>query len=304
MKYHKIPALGSIMEFQKQDLAWMQDGLAEGINGLLSILGTGNYIISGVAVSGTQLTDGWIYYNGELLRFKGGAINTKFVILDAEQSVGTGDYEKYATPGSSVGAVAISSLQRVSQLFNLLTVQNDLNSLTTLVNGMFQTGMIMPFMGSVAPDGWLLCNGGVIPDNADHAALRAIIGSRTPNLDGLGIVGAGSRSLGSVLGHDVISLSEEQMPSHNHDKGTLGTVSNGSHTHPIYGETMQKDGSRTQEVKVLDTGGDPNHGSYVEYTGSSGYHNHNITGSTASKGDGEDIDVRNPSMAANFIIKV
>jgi hypothetical protein len=134
MKYHKIPALGSIMEFQKQDLAWMQDGLAEGINGLLSILGTGNYIISGVAVSGTQLTDGWIYYNGELLRFKGGAINTKFVIIDAEQTEGTDDYEKYATPGSNVGAITLSTLVRLDKIQEIVTkiqvVQEDIASLS------------------------------------------------------------------------------------------------------------------------------------------------------------------------------
>lgn len=304
MKYHKIPEAGTIMELQKQDLAWLQGGLSEGVNGLLTLLGNDNYIISGVEENGANISDGWIYYNKELLRFKSGAINTKFVIIDEEQTVGTSDYEKYATPGSNVGAITLSSLQRVSQLFNLLTVQNDLNSLTTLVNGMFRTGMIMPFMGSVAPSGWLLCNGALIPDNADHAALRALVGATTPNLDGQGIVGAGTRSIGSVLGNDDLELTTDQLPSHTHDKGTLRTGTTGSHTHTIYGETMQKWGADTKQVKVLDTGSDPNHGSYTENTGSAGNHSHSIAGEIAAKGNGASIDIRNPSIAANFIIKI
>jgi hypothetical protein len=303
MKYHKIPPAGTIMELQKQDLACMQDGLAEGINGLLSLLGNGNYIISGVEENGTNLTDGWIYYNNELLRFKGGAINAKFVILDEEQIIGTGDYERYATPGSSIGAITLSSLQRVSQLYNLLSVQNDLEDLSTLVNGLFKTGMIMPFMGSIAPSGWLLCNGNVIPDDVDHAALRALVGSSTPNLDGQGIVGAGARSVGSVLGNDDINLIEGQLPSHTHDKGTL-SASGGSHQHRIVGEIMQKDGSSTKTVSVLDTGLDPNHGTRYKYTDVDGSHNHTISGSTAAKGNGDGIDIRNRSIAANFIIKI
>lgn len=304
MKYHKIPAAGTRMELQKQDLSWMQDSLAEGINGLLKLLGDGNYIINGVEVSGTQLTAGWIYYNGELLRFKSGANNTKFIIVDEEVTPGTGDYDRYATPGSGVGAVNISSLQRVSQLINLVTVRNDLDNLTALVDTIYKTGMIVPFVGTVAPSGWMLCNGSAIPDDAEHAALRALVGANTPDLDGLGIVGAGGRSVGSIAGNDDISLSESQMPQHKHGKGTLYTVARGAHSHPIYGETMQKDGSSTKTVKVLDTGLDPNHGSYTEETGVTSNHSHEIMGETDNKGANASIDIRNRSMAANFIIKI
>lgn len=133
MKYHKIPPVGTPMELQKQDLSWLQSGLHEGINGLLKILGVGNYIISGVEEVGTNITDGWIYYNGELLRFKSGAINTKFVIVDQESTPGTGDFEKYATPGSNVGAIELSTLVRLDKIRELATKIQDLQTeLTSL----------------------------------------------------------------------------------------------------------------------------------------------------------------------------
>lgn len=304
MKYHKIPPSGTPMELQKQDLSWMQDSLAEGINGLLKLLGDGNYIINGVEESGTQLTAGWIYYNGELLRFKSGAINTKFIIVDEEVTPGTGDYDRYATPGSGVGAVNISTLQRVSQLINLVTVQNDLSNLTTLVNGIFKTGMIMPYIGTVAPDGWMLCDGSAIPDDAEHASLRALVGAITPDLDGLGIVGAGGRSIGSIAGNDEVDLTVEQLPAHKHGAGDLRTEYSGSHSHQIKGDIIEKSGTGTQ-IAVLDHYYDLDKGDRNKYTEAAGNHSHNVTsGNTADTGNGNSIDIRNRSMAANFIIKI
>jgi hypothetical protein len=51
----------------------------------------------------------------------------------------------------------------------------------------FESGMMMPFAGSVAPDGWLLCDGRVIPTSA--AVLISMVGSNTPDLRGRYLVG-------------------------------------------------------------------------------------------------------------------
>jgi microcystin-dependent protein len=192
----------------------------------------------------------------------------------------------------------------VSQLINLVTVQNDLSNLQILVNGLFKTGMIMPFMGTVAPSGWMLCDGRSIPDDEEHAALRSLVGNNTPNLNELTIVGAGTRNVGSILGNNEINLSVEQLPAHKHEAGTLKTTEAGNHYHQIAGEIMQKDGSSTKEVAALDTRGDPGFGTYYKNTGSAGNHLHYIDGETASAGSGTAIDIRNPSFAANFIIKI
>jgi hypothetical protein len=135
MKYHKIPAVGTRMGLDKQDLVWIQSALQEAINGLLKLLGDGNYILAGVEESGTQLTDGWIYYNGELLRFKGGAINAKFVIIDEEQTSGTYDYEKYATPGTGVGDITLANLVRLKDIQTISAKIDDIDeALSSIVS--------------------------------------------------------------------------------------------------------------------------------------------------------------------------
>lgn len=120
MKYHKIPTVGTRMGLDKQDIDWMQSGMQEAINGLLKLLGDDNYILSGVEESGTQITDGWIYYNGQLLKFKGGPINTTFLVVDEEINEDTGDYEKYATPGGGIGEIQLSGLKRLDLSTKLL----------------------------------------------------------------------------------------------------------------------------------------------------------------------------------------
>ena len=87
------------------------------------------------------------------------------------------------------------------------------------------TGMIIPFAGTPAPEGWLLCDGTSYLD-ALYPDLSGVIGTtygsdgagtfRVPDLRGRTIFGAavGDVGIASSAGDDV--LEQAQMPQHNH----------------------------------------------------------------------------------------
>ena len=97
------------------------------------------------------------------------------------------------------------------------------------------------FAGNFAPRGWAFCNGQLLPI-AQNTALFSLIGTtyggdgrtttalpdlqdRFPMHPGRG-PGLTSRRLGQKVGTDTVTLSESQMPSHNHvlhgDSGAAG----------------------------------------------------------------------------------
>ena len=114
MKRKEFPSSGG-SGLENQDLLWMQTAAKEAINGLATLLGTsGTYIISGVVDNGTTISDGWIFHNGELLRFVGGDSHGTVSIIDEEVNVGKGDWEKYATPGlGGSEEISFSSIQSI-----------------------------------------------------------------------------------------------------------------------------------------------------------------------------------------------
>ena len=87
---------------------------------------------------------------------------------------------------------------------NLSTFTNDTNYIT--LAQAFTTGMIMMFTGNTAPSGWVFC------DNSTAAQAAG-----APDLRDRFIVGAGSTySSGDTGGVNTVTLTESQMPSHNH----------------------------------------------------------------------------------------
>jgi microcystin-dependent protein len=88
------------------------------------------------------------------------------------------------------------------------------------------TGMIIPFAGTPAPEGWLLCDGADV-STTTYAALFAVIHTtygtagpgtfRVPDLRGRTIFGAavgGQATIADPAGDDV--LGQPHMPQHNH----------------------------------------------------------------------------------------
>lgn len=87
-------------------------------------------------------------------------------------------------------------------------------------------GMVVPYAGSTAPDGWLLCNGDTLQSDR-YPELYAAIGTaygqdkpgsfKLPDLRGNVPAGVNaSHALASKTGAETVTLTASQIPSHQH----------------------------------------------------------------------------------------
>jgi microcystin-dependent protein len=118
----------------------------------------------------------------------------------------------------------------------------DMNNIANVLNSL--TGVVLPFAGSTAPAGWLLCFGQAI-SRTTYATLFAVIGTTygtgdgsttfnlpdlrgriAPGQDNMGGTAAGrltgvtgsvvGTTLGATGGEETHNLSANEMPSHGH----------------------------------------------------------------------------------------
>ena len=88
-------------------------------------------------------------------------------------------------------------------------------------------GIVMPFAGSTAPQGYLLCDGSAV-SRADYADLFTAIGTvygagdgattfNLPDLSGRVVLGVSqSHALGTTGGEATHTLTEQELPAHSH----------------------------------------------------------------------------------------
>ena len=156
---------------------------------------------------------------------------------------------------------------------NLAYIANELQNENGLiipgdvkVKGKFNylpTGSIIAFNSSEAPEGWAICDG----ENG------------TPDLRNRFILGSGKNFVGKTGGEENVTLTQNQMPKHNHTMSN-----NGSHSHKntFYGAElhgMRNNGSRQKyggnwgrKFEVENSkAGDHNHS--INYTGGNEAHN-------------------------------
>jgi microcystin-dependent protein len=197
-------------------------------------------------------------------------------------------------------------------------------------NNLTPVGMLSPFAGSSAPDGWLLCHGQAVSQTT-YAALFALIGStydvtspgagnfRVPDLRGRVIAGvdnmggsdAGRLSWQNVLGTvgpssistdggvQTHTLVTGEIPSHTH---TI-TDGAGAHAHSFNFWFNRITNNTTGGGGNAVSGIDMNSGNTLSAsrdTGSAGGHNHTIN---SAGGDGAHNNMQ-PTMLLNYIIKV
>jgi microcystin-dependent protein len=193
------------------------------------------------------------------------------------------------------------------------------------------TGSVICFAGASAPEGWLLCNGNEVLKN-DYLDLFTIIQNTygnasnadyfvLPNLQQRMPLGKSNTNiLGDNGGNANITLSTTHLPSHTH---TGTTSSSGTHNHTAndlghvhsYNDAyFAENGGNGQNVYGTSSGTDGDN-DYIYRTPtpstSTGYANisianngaHTHTFTTDSTGSGTSINIMNPYVVLNYIIK-
>ncbi len=158
-------------------------------------------------------------------------------------------------------------------------------------------GLIQPWPINFEPQGWAFCDGRLLPI-AENDALFALIGttyggdgvstfglpdlrSRVPIHTGQG-PGLNNVLLGEMAGTENISLTQNQMPSHNHQMAATTTEGNSI--------------SPTNNIKA-------NSGSTDNEFAASGT-SVSMANNIGSTGDSQPIDIRQPYLGLNYIISL
>ncbi|TAD86162.1 MAG: hypothetical protein EAY75_09355 [Bacteroidetes bacterium] len=153
------------------------------------------------------------------------------------------------------------------------------------------TGFVMPvgaiiaFGGSIAPEGWLLCDGQTSLSNAKYEELKKAINmNTTPDLRSRFVVGAGTGNglstypigLGDNHGAEKHILTVAQMPNHKHT-GNTDVAGNHQHSLGYRGFYLEgengADGSVDESDMKTQSAGDHQHTLIIENTGNDEPHN-------------------------------
>lgn len=206
-----------------------------------------------------------------------------------------------------------------------------LNNMEDGITKAMPTGTVVPYAGSAAPGGWLLCRGQAV-SRSTYADLFNVIGTtfgagdgsttfNLPDLQGkfpVGVSGADpDYTLAGTGGEEEHTLTATEMPghthtgpSHSHGDGSLASASGGGHSHSLshHTELELKAGGSTARAWDWSSPGD---GSEVLSIQSAGAHAHDVTGSTGaagtgnsgSTGGGSPHENRPPYLALNMMIR-
>jgi microcystin-dependent protein len=167
------------------------------------------------------------------------------------------------------------------------------------------TGTIMAFIGTTAPEGWLLCNGASFADNAANAKLRELLGSfNTPDLTARYLRGTGTSEGRGGIG--LKGTQYDEFKPHNHNVN-LTTTNGGEHYHDIWmyngGNSMPPSYmNRSITTGIESPARDNNDAPYG--TSLSGNHSHTWNGNTADSGNATTNETRPYSYGVNYIIKI
>lgn len=160
------------------------------------------------------------------------------------------------------------------------------------------TGSIMPFIGTVAPNGWLLCDGAAIPSGSYYDNLKILAGNNTPNLRGLFLRGTGSSETSGRVGPTLKAVQQDEIVEHFHEIN-LNTNYSGSHTHSMFFSNDNYSGNGGGDTGLEDDR--PNDFNREIQTDTSGSHYHNVRGNSYTKGGAE---TRPINYGVNYIIKI
>lgn len=228
-------------------------------------------IVKGCIQAGTTISDGVIYWDGELLPFLGGGIQSKIIIVEesTDAEFENGDikptyFKRYATFGTGTTAALWTEFKRAYPLTSALYIDK-----------------VDIFAGNLEnlPPGWYLCDG-----QNETVDLRGqfIVGYDATNED--------YDAIGKTGGAKEVTLTEPQMPSHKHT-GTTNSSGEHSHKSGFYGPR-----GASGSVEVFATS-DPSYGNVN--TGSAGAHAHTLN--IDEKGGGQSHENRPPFYTLAYI---
>ena len=194
-------------------------------------------------------------------------------------------------------------------------------------------GSMIMFTGSVAPEGWLLCDGSEY-GLSEYIALYNVIGTsygsgvgtfKVPDMRSRGAKGFNTTvaefdTLGETGGSETVTLTENELPAHYHPYpgGISATTStNGYHEHSLANtrRVFMDDWTDGYDLTddnnldgLLENGAWANYYDYVPIhiveTQLNHVHTYNIPEFTSgSKGNGDSHNILHPYMAVNYIIK-
>jgi microcystin-dependent protein len=162
-------------------------------------------------------------------------------------------------------------------------------------------GGIIMWSGSTPPPGWVLCDGNYYKKDFGTATTASDpVGVLTPNLSGQFIVGynpgdADYNAIGKQNGEKLHTLTQGEMPSHNHD---ITVDYAGTHNHGY-------DYPNSKTVGKNSGGGESaaDHGAYTNYsTSDAGDHMHSAT--AGYRGGNQPFENRPPYYVLAYIMKL
>jgi len=128
-------------------LGFMQATYTDALNALARLAGTSSVVVSGCVENGNQVGSGWIYYNGELLKFIGGTKQNTIIIEEVVTQKGNADgtpYDRYFTRsakfGTGTNSIPWSNFKRVGNL----TTQLDLILKIAIEDNIILSGCNVP----------------------------------------------------------------------------------------------------------------------------------------------------------------
>lgn len=281
---------------ESDTLTFLQDAF-DSLNKFGYLAGN-SMIIYGCNESNGNVSDGWVFANGELMPFEGGALGNEVRIVETteerifENGESKAVYHKKKAMFGSPG-IPWTAFQRPKTLYEIKLELEQIKRKLTPV------GTIVMWAGDVGeiPTGWKLCDGN----------------NGTPDLRSKFIVGYNPHendynTIGKTGGAKTVTLTEAQMPKHKHDN-----ASGGGHSHSYADSYYIENSGAVTPTKVPGTSLETLPGNYVgsgktdsdnnrilyrtRTTGSEPNHTHNMS----EKGSDQAHENRPPYYTLAFI---
>jgi hypothetical protein len=218
-------------------------------------------IISGCDVTGLTVSDGFVFINGELFDFKGGTIGENVIIMQDVENRSFEDgsskpvlYKRYATFGTALENYPWEGFKRIFPTTLIKEFKDDhekrIEELENKTSD-FKIGMVLRWDQPISepiPTGWV-----AVTDSTG----KVLVG-HDPNDPDFNIVG----KTGGAKTH---TLTEPEMPTHNHDYNDIANNSAGGAPGPLGGYDGGNNRFHSRNLTTSSKGGNQPHNNLQPY---------------------------------------